>query len=109
MASEASNDPHWDRVVEIASKLWVDGLYVVELDPCPTQRFVDLQWAAHQAGRILGGRAKIATRGPRGPEDRTVTVTVRYVDADGKGLQRAEEGLEKLLRHVLADHLRRDR
>jgi hypothetical protein len=101
MASQASNDPHWDRVVEIASKLWIDGLYVAELDPCPTQRFVDLQWAAHQAGRVLGGRAKIETSGPRGPEDRTVIVTVRYVDPDGRGLQRAEEGIEKLLRHVL--------
>lgn len=109
MPSQAPNDPHWDRVVEIASKLWIDGLFVVELDPCPTQRFVDLQWAAHQAGRVLGGRAKIATTGPRGPEDPTVTVTVRYVDPDGKGPERAEVGLEKLLRHVLADHLRRDR
>jgi len=109
MASQASNDPHWDRVVEIASKLWIDGEYVVELDPSPTQRFVDLHWAAHQAGRVLGGRARIETSGARGPEDPTVTVTVRYVDPDGKGLQRAEEGLENLIRHVLADHLRRDR
>jgi hypothetical protein len=109
MSSQASNDPHWDRVVEIASKLWIDGRYVVELDPCPTQRFVDLQWAAHQAGRVLGGRAMIETTGPRGPKDPTVTVTVTYVDANGNGLQRAEEGLQKLLRHVLADQLRRDR
>jgi hypothetical protein len=106
---QASKDPHWDRVVEIASKLWIDGLYIVELDPRPTQRFVDLQWAAHQAGRVLGGRAKIETRGPRGPEDPTITVTVRYVDPNGNGLLRAEEGLEKLLRHVLAENLRRDR
>jgi hypothetical protein len=49
--SRTSRDPHWDRVVEIASKLWIDGLYVVELDPSQPQRFVDLQWAAHQAGR----------------------------------------------------------
>ena len=108
METHASNDPHWDRVVEIASKLWIDGEYVVELDPVPTQRFIDLQWAAHQAGRVLGGRAKIQTSCARGPEDPTVTVTVRYVDPDGKGLQRAEEGLERLLRHVLEDHLRRD-
>ena len=107
MPSQPSNDPRWDRVVEIASKLWIDGLYVVKLDPCPTQRFVDLQWAAHQAGRVLGGRAKIETCGPPGPDDRTVTVTVSYVDPDGTGLQRAEDGLEQLLRQVLADHLRR--
>ena len=105
----SSEDPHWDRVVEIASKIWTDGLYVVELDPSLTQRFVDLQWAAHQAGRVLGGRAKIETSGPRGPRDPTVTVTVRYVDPDGKGLRRAEEGLEELLRKVLADHFRRGR
>jgi hypothetical protein len=103
-----SSDPHWDRVIEIASKLWIDGVYVVELDASRTQRFVDLQWAAHEAGRVLGGRAKIETSGARGPDDPTVTVTVRYVDPDGKGLLRAEEGLQKLLRHVLADHLRRD-
>jgi hypothetical protein len=107
--SRTSRDPHWDRVVEIASKLWIDGLYVVELDPSQTQRFVDLQWAAHQAGRALGGQAKIERSGARGREDPTVTVTVRYVDPDGKGMQRAESGLEKLLRQVLADHSRRDR
>ena len=104
-----SRDPHWDRVVEIASKLWIDGLYVVEVDPSRTQHFVDLLWAAHQAGRVLGGRAKIRTSGPRGCENRTVTVTVRYVDPDGTGLLRAESGLEKLLRQVLADHSRRER
>jgi hypothetical protein len=102
-------DPHWDRVVEIASKLWIDGRYVVELDLSQTQRFVDLQWAAHQAGRALGGRAKIERSGARGNDDPTVTVTVRYVDPDGKGPRRAEEGLEKLLRQVLAAHARRDR
>jgi hypothetical protein len=109
MVTRAANDPHWDRVVEIASKLWVDGEYVVELDPSPTQRFVDLLWAAHQAGRVLGGRARVDTSGARGPEDPTVTVTVKYLDPDGRGLQRAEEGLEKLLRRVLADHHRGDR
>jgi len=108
METHASNDPHWDRVVEIASKLWIDGEYLVEVDPLPTQRFVDLLWAAHQAGRVLGGRASVETSGPRGVDDPTVTVTVTYVDADGRGLQRAEEGLENLLRHVIADHLRRD-
>ena len=109
MQSRSSKDPHWDRVVEIASKLWIDGVYVVDVDPSQTQRFVDLQWAAHQAGRVLGGRAKIETSGARGSDDPTVTVTVRYVDPDGKGLLRAEEGLEKLLRLVLADHDRRGR
>jgi hypothetical protein len=109
MPNQEPEDPHWDRVVEIASKLWIDGVYVVELDLLPTQRLVDLQWAAHQAGRVLGGHAKIERDGPRGPEDHTVTVTVRYVDSDGHGLQRAEAGLENLLRHVLSDQSHRDR
>lgn len=107
--SRTPGDPHWDRVVEIASKLWIDGHYVVELDRSQTQRFVDLQWAAHQAGRALGGRATIATSSARGREDPTVTVTVTYADPGGKGLQQAEQSLEKLLRQVLADDSRRDR
>lgn len=97
-----SNDPQWDRVIEIAAKLWVDGTYVVELDPSPTQRFVDLQWAARHAGRVLGGHATVHVGGARGPDDSTVTVTVTYVDPTGRGLDRAEEGLEKLMRMVLA-------
>jgi len=109
MRTHASNDPHWDRVVEIAAKLWIDGEYIVELDPSRTQRFVDFQWAAHQAGRVLGGRAKIRTSGPRGPGDPRVTMTVTYLDPGGRGLQRAEQGLENLLRHVLAEQLRRGR
>jgi hypothetical protein len=101
--SRAPRDPHWDRVVEIAARLWIDGRYVVEVDPSQTQHFVDLQWAAHRAGRALGGRARIETRGARRPEDPIVTVTVTYDDPDGQGPQRAEQSLEKLLRRVLAD------
>jgi hypothetical protein len=107
--SRTPRDPHWDRVVEIASKLWIDGRYVVELDRSQTQHLVDLQWAAHQAGRALGGRAKIETSGARRREDPTVTVTVTYADPGGKGLQGAEQSLEKLLRRLLADDFRRDR
>jgi hypothetical protein len=107
--SRAPRDPHWDRVVEIASKLWIEGRYVVELDRSQTQHFVDLQWAAHRAGRALGGRAQIETRAARGREDPTVTVTVTYDDPGGTGPQLAEQGLEELLRRVLADDSRRDR
>lgn len=103
MRSATSKDPQWDRVIEIAAKLWIDGEYVTELDPSPTQRFVDLQWAARQAGRVLGGRTKVHVGRSHGPRDPTVAVTVTYVDPDGRGLQRAEEGLERLLRTVLAE------
>ena len=96
----------WDLTIEIAAKLWIDGQYVTELLPVPTQRFVDLQWAARQAGRVLGGRSQVDVSGPRGPKDPTVRVTVAYVDADGKGHERAEEGLEKLMRKVLEEQSR---
>jgi methyl coenzyme M reductase gamma subunit len=106
MAGVGSKDPQWDLVVEIAAKLWIDGVYVARLDPSPTQRYVDLQWAGRQAGRVLGGRAVVTIRDARGPEDSKVTVTVTFVDPDGRSLQRAEEGLENLLRKVLAEQSR---
>ena len=106
MAGPGSADPQWDRVIEIAAKLWVDGVFVASIDPSPTQAFVDLQWAAHQAGRVLGGRSKVRTSPPTGPEDPAIMVTVTFVDPDGRGLQRAEEGLERLLRKVLAEQAR---
>lgn len=102
MTTSTSNDPQWDRVIEIAAKLWVEGMYVTQLDPLPTQRFVDLQWAARKAGRVLGGEAKVRIGHGRAQDDPRVTVTVTYVDSTGRGLQRAEEGLEELLREVLA-------
>jgi hypothetical protein len=98
-----SNDPQWNRVIEIAAKIWVEGRYVVEVDTSPTQRFVDLQWAARQAGRVLGGVAKVHISRPRGPEGRLVRVTVTYVDPTGHGHDQAEQGLEKLMRMVLEE------
>jgi hypothetical protein len=96
-------DPHWDLVIEIAAKLWVHGTYTVELVPVPTQRFVDLQWAARQAGRVLGGRSWVHVGQPRGARDGpvTVTVTITHVDPGGVGHRRAEAGLEALMRQVL--------
>jgi hypothetical protein len=99
-----STDPQWDLAIEIAARLWVDGQYVTELDPLPTQRFIDLQWAARQAGRALGGRARVRMSRPRGPKDPTVTVTVTYADPTGQGLTHAEEKLEALMRQVLEAH-----
>lgn len=103
MERAPSSDPHWDLVIEIAAKLWIDGEFVAELDPTPTQRFVDLQWAARQAGRVLGGQAKVRTTSSRRSADPTVTVTVTFVDTSGRSLLCVEEGLEKLLRQVLTE------
>ena len=101
MTAEQSRDPQWDLAIEIAAKLWLDGQFVIELDPVPTQRFVDLQWAARQAGRALGGRARVRMSRPHGPRNPTVTVTVTYVESPGRGLRGAEQGLEAMMRHVL--------
>jgi hypothetical protein len=105
MNAGQSKDPQWDLAIEIAAKLWIDGEFVTELHPLPTQRFIDLQWAARQAGRVLGGRATVRTSRPRGPRNPTITVTVTYVDPTGQGLKRAEEGLEALMRQVLEAHV----
>jgi hypothetical protein len=98
-----TSDPQWDKVIEIAARLWVEGSYVVELETSPAQRFVDLQWAARQAGRVLGGVAKVHVSRPRGPDGRRVVLTVTYEDPTGRGLLRAEEGLEELMRMVLEE------
>ena len=111
MQSGASRDVAWDLVVEIAAKLLVDGEYVTELDALPTQRLVDHQWAAHQAGRVLGVRARVRLSGPldcppgRNPGDgRRVTMRVTHVDPTGDRMQRAQAGLESLLALVLEQH-----
>lgn len=98
------HDPQWDLAIEIAAKLWIDGQFVTALHPMPTQRFVDLQWAARQAGRVLGGTVTVHTGRSHSTEDPTVTVTVTYVDPTGQGLKRAEEGLEALMRQVMETH-----
>jgi hypothetical protein len=95
---EASAD-YWSTALEIAGKLWLHGECVVEIDPRPTQRLVDLQWAAHQAGRIIGVRTKLEI-GPFGRTDPTVTVTITYEDPDGHSLIRAQDRLDALLRSV---------
>jgi hypothetical protein len=107
MDTDQSKDPQWDLAVEIAAKLWLDGQFVIELDPIPTQRFVDLQWAARQAGRALGGRARVRMSRPRGPKDPKVTVTVTYVDLPGRGLRDGEQRLEAMMRQVLEAHAER--
>jgi hypothetical protein len=104
MNARQSNDPQWDLAIEIAAKLWIDGQFVAELHPLPTQRLIDLQWAARQAGRVLGGRATVHTSRPHGSTNPTITVTVTYVDPTGQGLTHAEEGLEAAMRQVLEAH-----
>ena len=99
--SGSGGDRHWDLTLDIASELWLYGEYVVELDPLPAQRLVDIRWAALQAGHLLGARAKIHITETRSVPDRRVTVRIRFVDPNGRSLRRAQEGLDALLRSVL--------
>lgn len=97
-------DPRWALTIEIATKMWIDSEYVTEIDPVPTQRYVDLRWAAHQAGRVLGGRSRIHTsKRLSHPLDPALIMTVTYVDPTGRGFQQAEEGLEALMQLVLEE------
>lgn len=48
-----------DLVNEIADALAAAGEYVTRIDLLPTQRVVDFNWAAHQAGRRVGMRIHV--------------------------------------------------
>jgi hypothetical protein len=98
--SEPGGDRRRDLAIEIASELWLYGEYVVELDPMPAQRFVDVRWAALEAGHLLGARAEIRVTEVRRKPDSLVRVSVRYIDPSGRSLKRAQDGLDSLLRSV---------
>ena len=59
----------------IVHALETEGEFVVELDPMPIQRMVDLRWAAHQAGRILGVKVRVEV-GPRTLSNPVVRVRI---------------------------------
>jgi len=46
-------------VQEIAEALVASGEYVTRMDVLRAQQAVDFNWAAHQAGRILGIRVEV--------------------------------------------------
>jgi hypothetical protein len=92
-------DPHWDLALTIAGKLWLYGEHVIEIDPVPTQGLVDLQWAARQAGRLIGVRTELEIE-PVGLPSPEVLVRITYSDPDGRGLIRAQDGLDALVRSV---------
>lgn len=51
-----------DLIAEIAGQLSLAGEYVARLDLQPTQRIVDFNWAARQAGRRIGIRVDVTSR-----------------------------------------------
>jgi hypothetical protein len=46
------------------------------MSPGPTQRLVDIFWAAHSAGRLLGTKVAVEVDGPKPGIDPLVTITV---------------------------------
>lgn len=100
MHRETDDDPQWDLVLEIASKLWYYGEHLFVVNPSPHQQLVDVHWAALQAGRLLGVRAKVTVSEPFSKTDPRVTVTITFEDPTGRVRSRAEEGFERLLHEV---------
>lgn len=96
----APKDHQWDLTLEIASALWFRGECVLLVDPHPLQQLVDVRWAALQAGRLLGVRAKVEVSEPASARCPIVTATITFDDLDGRGRTRAQAGLEALLRSV---------
>ena len=96
---DAPNDPRWELTLEIAGRLWLYGEHVIEIDPVPAQEFVDVQWAARQAGRLIGVRTELDIA-LTGHGSSTVVVRITYSDPDGRGLIRAQDGLDALVRSV---------
>jgi len=100
MHRETDDDPQWDLVLEIASKLWYYGEHLFVVYPSPHHRLVDLQWAALQAGRLLGVRAKVKVSCPFSETDPRVTLTITFEDPTGRVRSRAQDGFERLLHEV---------
>jgi hypothetical protein len=63
-------------VEEIADALATAGEYVSRVDLMPTQRIVDFNWAAHQAGRRLGIRVEVDVQVAKASPDGRARVRV---------------------------------
>lgn len=65
-----------DLVEEIADGIATAGEYVTRVDLMPTQRVVDFNWAAHQAGRQLGIRVEVDVQVAKASPDGRAQVRV---------------------------------
>lgn len=65
-----------DLVTEIVEGLVAAGEYVTRVDLHPSQRMVDFNWAAHQAGRRLGIRVDVDLKVTRASVDGRAEVRV---------------------------------
>ncbi|HEX2893173.1 MAG TPA: hypothetical protein VHO29_04125 [Marmoricola sp.] len=101
-------DPQWELTLEIAGKLWLYAEHAVEIDATPAQRSVDVQWAAYQAGRLIGVRTRVDISAAN-PDGSRLCVRITYVDPDGQGLVRAQDGLDSLVQAVRRQQLAESR
>lgn len=75
IGSHDMNRTQRDRLEStIARELRAHGWYVAECDSAATQYLVDVQWAAHSAGRAIGARVNVARREERDVAGRAVIV-----------------------------------
>lgn len=61
---------------EIAAALESHGQCVFTSDPLLHQHLVDVHWAAHRAGQLLGIKVRVAILGPAPGDASKVTVVV---------------------------------
>lgn len=93
-------DPQWDFTLLIRAALEASGEYAVEVDTRDAQAIVDIRWAAHQAGRLMGATVKVDLTSDCGDADSIATATVRRIESDGRERVIAAEGLQQLLASV---------
>jgi hypothetical protein len=78
MAVSATCDP----ATFIAHALRREGEYLVVMDSLPEQRLVDVLWAAHRAGRIIGQKVDVEVSSPMSLASRVnVKVTCQRLTA----------------------------
>jgi hypothetical protein len=93
-------DSKWDLALDIVRALELSGRYEVGVDTGNAQHVVDIRWAAHQAGRLLGMKTRVVLADPVDTSDFTGTASVTSLDGGVADQLRARQGLSALLRSV---------
>lgn len=77
------------RMVElIAENLRTGGEYCAEMPADPPQGVVDTWWAAHAAGRLVGGRVQITNECRPSAVGQSMVILVRLQRSSGAGAAR---------------------
>lgn len=74
----ASRDRMVDQIVEQVTR---QGYFAAQVPAQPTQRVIDLRWAAQGAGRVLGRRMQTCARESGAQHGGLVTVIAAPVDS----------------------------